>query len=373
MWCQYVGRVLSWSLVTAVVLVGLNAGFCRAEPLPDGRYLYVGLPGVRDYLEYGGQGVAVFSIDGGHQFVKRIPMGGLNDEGKPLNVKGICASPQTGLLHVSTLNSLIAIDLLADQQRWERHYPGGCDRMAIAPDGQTIYVPSLEKDHWHVVEATTGNVLARIEPRSGAHNTIYSRDGRHVYLAGLKSPLLGVAETAGHTVERQVGPLSNSIRPFTVNGPQTLLFANVNELLGFEVADLQSGKMLHRVQVAGVQPGPVKRHGCPSHGIALTPDNAQIWVCDAANQSLHVFDVRQLPPQQIGSIRLSDEPGWVLISLDGKLAYPSTGQIIDTATQQVIGQLKDETGARVQSEKMVEIHWQGGRPVVAGDQFGLGR
>ena len=35
--------------------------------------------------------------------------------------------------------------------------------------------------------------------------------------------------------------------------------------------------------------------------------------------------------------------------------------------------LKDETGAPVMSEKMVEIQFQGGKPVRVGDQFGLGR
>jgi len=53
---------------------------------------------------------------------------------------------------------------------------------------------------------------------------------------------------------------------------------NVNELLGFEVGDLKTGKMLHRVEIAGFEKGPVKRHGCPSHGIGLTPDEKELWV-----------------------------------------------------------------------------------------------
>jgi hypothetical protein len=80
-----------------------------------------------------------------------------------------------------------------------------------------------------------------------------------------------------------------------------------------------------------------------------------------------------LPPKQIGSVGLSDEPGWILISLDGKWAYPSTGEIIDTSTREILGRLTDERGAAVQSEKMVEVHWRDGHVVLAGDQFGIGR
>jgi len=32
-----------------------------------------------------------------------------------------------------------------------------------------------------------------------------------------------------------------------------------------------------------------KRHGCPSHGIALTPDEKQLWIADCANSAIHVF------------------------------------------------------------------------------------
>ena len=57
---------------------------------------------------------------------------------------------------------------------WEKPYEGGCDRMALSPDGKIIYLPSLEKDHWHVVDALRGDVIRKISPnparttRSGA-------------------------------------------------------------------------------------------------------------------------------------------------------------------------------------------------------------
>jgi hypothetical protein len=38
-----------------------------------------------------------------------------------------------------------------------------------------------------------------------------------------------------------------------------------------------------------------------------------------------------------------------------------------------VATLEDETGRAVQSEKLLEVVFSGGRPVRAGDQFGLGR
>jgi len=336
------------------------------------RLLYVAEPGVRDYLEYGGHGLLVFDIDDGHKFVKRIPTAGLRENGTPLNVKGICANAGTQRIYISTLESLQCLDLVSEELLWERKYPGGCDRMALSPDGAIIYLPTLEKDDWHVVDGATGDVIQKISPKSKAHNTVYGPDGKWCYLAGLGSPLLSVADTSTHTVTKTVGPFSHSIRPFTVNGKQTRCYVCLNELLGFEIGDIASGRKLHRVEVAGFQPGPVKRHGCPSHGIGLTPDETEIWVVDGHNKYVHVFDNRVDPPRQVQSIELRDEPGWVTFSLDGRLAWPSTGDVIDVKSRKIITQLTDEEGRPVMSEKLLEIDVADGKPVLAGNQFGVG-
>ena len=350
-----------------------STGAVADEGSPDRRLLYVAVPGIRNYLEYGGHGLLVFDIDDGHKFVRRIPVGGLDENNQPRNVKGICANAATRRVHISTTHTLMCLDLVSDQLLWEKSYEGGCDRMSTTPDGKTIYLPSFEKDHWHVVDSLAGDVLAKIDPKSGAHNTVGGLNGKEVYLAGLKSPFLTVADTSTRAAARTVGPFGASIRPFTVNGRQSLVFVNVNELLGFEVGDLGTGNKLHRVEVQGFQPGPVKRHGCPSHGIGLTPDEKELWVCDAHNNRLHVFDATIMPPKQVGSIEVREQPGWDTFSLDGKYAYPSTGDIIEIKSRKIVAGLTDETGTPVHSEKMVEIQWRGRQPVRTGDQFGLGR
>lgn len=361
--------------VLASAAAGLAAsGALAAESSARGtrKFLYVAAPGVRNYLEYGGHGILVFDLEDGHRFVKRIPSAGVDEQGKPINVKGVCACAATRRLYVSTLKTLMAFDLVTEKLLWEKPYEGGCDRMAMAPDGKFIYLPSLEKDHWHVVDAD-GAVLTKLVPKSGAHNTIVGLDGAHAYLAGLKSSLLRVTDTRTHTIAREVGPFTSAIRPFTVNGRQTLCYVNVNDLLGFEIGDLKTGKMLHRVEVQGFQKGPVKRHGCPSHGVGLTPDEKEVWVVDAFNQRVHVFDNTVSPPKQVASLKVRDEPGWVTFSLDGRYAYPSTGDVIEVATRKTVTQLTDERSGPVMSEKMVEIHFTDGKPVRNGDQFGLGR
>jgi len=363
-------------VLSALLLIVVTGSIKRETVAEEKHLLYVASPGIRNYVQYGGVGILVYDIAAGHKFVKRIPTWptGEGSEGNQAeNVKGVVANAKTAKIYVSTPKRVACFDLITEKKVWEKEYEGGCDRMALSPDGRTMYVPSFEGPHWLVVDALTGEVNKKLELNSGAHNTIYSLDGRFAYLAGLKSPLLRVTDTKTHTITKEIGPFSNVIRPFTINGDQTLCYVNVNDLLGFEIGDLKTGKKLHRVEVSGFQKGPTKRHGCPSHGVGLTPDEKEIWLCDAFNERMHIFDNTVTPPKQITSVKLREQPGWITFSLDGKLAYPSTGEVIDVKTKKIVTALSDETGRPVHSEKLLEIVFANGKPVLAGDQFGLGR
>ena len=359
-------------LILVALLTTLAALGPAARAAAQRRFLYVAEPGIRNYVEYGGVGVLVYDIDAGYRFVRRIASQDVPPGAAPENVKGIAASAATGHLYVTTIRRLMAFDLATDKKVWDQEMPGGADRLAISPDGKILYVPTLEGPQWTVVDALTGERIAAVTTNSGAHNTIYGPDGTRVYLAGLKSPMLKVADPATHRVVQEIGPFGNMIRPFTINGAQTRAYVNVNDLLGFEVGDLRTGKMLQRVEVQGYQKGEVKRHGCPSHGIALSPDERELWLADGHNSAVHVFDMTRATPKQIATIKVRDQPGWITWSLDGKHVWPSTGEVVDAKTKKIVATLTDEHQRMVQSEKVVEVVLSGNKVVRTGDQFGIG-
>jgi len=365
-------RTLTFFALLPVLLLAVSASR-PSGAAAEHHFLYVAEPGIRNYVEYGGVGVLVYDIDAGYKFVRRIPSQVVPAGAEPENVKGIAASAATGRLYVTTIKRLMAFDLATDKKLWDKEMPGGADRLAISPDGKLLYVPTLEGPQWTVVDAMTSEILASVTTNSGAHNTIYGPDGKRVYLAGLKSPMLNVADPATHTVVQQVGPFASVIRPFTINGSQTRVYVNVNDLLGFEVGDLKTGKVLQHVEVQGFEKGPVKRHGCPSHGIGVSPDEKEVWLADGHNSAVHVFDMTPSTPKLIATIKVRDQPGWITWSLDGKHVWPSTGEIVDAKTKKIVATLTDEQHRMVQSEKVVEVVFNGGKVVRTGDQFAISR
>jgi DNA-binding beta-propeller fold protein YncE len=337
---------------------GAQAAAARGRPpaQPGQRYLYVALPGPDTADPDRSVRMLVFDIGNGHRFVRRIPVWPASSGEDAEVVRGTAASARAGRVYISTTRRLAAIDLKKGAIVWERSYERHCcDRAAVSPDGQTLYAPAFGSAKWYVVHAATGDLRSVIAVTGWPRETIYARDGRYAYLAAWDSPILSVSDTTKHEVVKAVGPFSASLCPFTLNAKGTLAFANVDGLVGFEVGDLQTGLILDRVAVEGYDKDAAAAYECPSHGIALTPDGRELWVADGVRNRLHVFDASVYPPAAIAVVELSAQPRWIAFSADGRYAYPSTGDVVATATRKIIGALEDQDGAKVRSESFFEI------------------
>src|SRR2546426_6996876 len=73
-----------------------------------------------------------------------------------------------------------------------------------------------------------------------------------------------------------------------------------------------------------------------------------------------------MPPRQVASVALRDQPGWITFSIDGRYAYPSSGDVIEVKSRKIVAELTDEKGSPVQSEKLLEIDFADEVPVRAG-------
>src|SRR3984885_13439959 len=182
--------------VTALLFIAMRLPRKNSVNQPvSGHYLYVAVPGIRDYMGYGGHGLLVFDMDHNHRFVKRIETGGLHPDGKPSNVKGIAGRVPLTSIYISTIESLQRIDLTSGNIIWEKKIDGGCDRMSISPDGKTMDLPSFENSTWTALDCKTGDIIKKIEGLKRSLNTHYGSSGDHVYLDDLVPRWLMVADT----------------------------------------------------------------------------------------------------------------------------------------------------------------------------------
>jgi hypothetical protein len=267
------------------------------------------------------------------------------------------------------------------------HLSTGIDSGAVSPNGLLLYMPCGENCStgiWNVLSTANGAIVGKIQGGAGPHNTIASADGRYVYLGGRNHDYLGVYETAtGHV--REIGPLASGVRPFTVNGSNTIAYTTATGVDGFQASSIVTGKVLFSVSF-GLVPGGFP-FTAPSHGMSLSPDERELYVIDAPHRQVQVYDVSRVAqgvaPVHIASIPVPglngvEHPcaydcgtdGWLQHSLDGRFVYVGdSGAVIATATHSVAAVLPTLANTR----KSLEIDWSAGAPVATSTRSGVGR
>ncbi len=332
------------------------------------RFLYMASPDEAQMEASSGKGILVFDIDNGFKFVRRIANANLIP-----GVRGMTGCLATHSLYYSTsARHLGRFDLETDAVVWDKEFSGGCDRSAVTRDGSKVFAPTgfwekTENGGFVVVDGATGNELRRIKVGHGAHNSIMAVDGSRLYLG--TTTTLTVFDPQDEHVIQQIPEVGESgVFPYTINTAQTLAFVCLGKHVGFDVVDLVQGKPSHRV-LAGETP--IEHR---THGVALTPDESELWISDQVGKKLFIFDATQMPPKPKGQVELSmGGHGWVNFSLDGKFAWCHTPDVFDAHTKQRIATLKDENGNPFASSKLIEVHLQNGKVVRMSSEFGVGR
>jgi DNA-binding beta-propeller fold protein YncE len=349
---------------------------------PRARHLiYVTQPGSLERPGWmNGVGIVVLDANDNYRFVKRIPTWDYAASMSPEQVAGVAASPVTNLIYVSARGRLAAIDMGTDKMAWSVTLDGECcERPQVTPDGKIVVVGSDLQDYWYELDAKTGKLIGKLEaPESpGAHNLNLSADGKTAFMSP-NGPVMTVSDIATRKIIKTIR-FPDNIRVFVVNHDSSKIYANNNNFLGYVIADVTTGLVTKSVEVTSVDwrtkwnavPRAYVGHGCPSHGIAITPDEKEIWVTDGIFNKIHIFSNTD-DPKEIDTIDMSSGPYWITFGLDGKYAYVSSSDVVDVKTHKIVAQLKDEYGHPMYSEKLLDITFDNGHAQRVSNQFADG-
>lgn len=179
-------------------------------------------------------------------------------------------------------------------------------------------------------------------------------------------------ENGPYTLDLAAGKLSRGgLVPFdhrkltAVDPDRHVMYVTQPGLLGFRVIDMRTGGTASVVHFKGFTWNPRFGPNPPSHGLVLRPDRPELWVLDAPNHAVHVFDV-SVAPRPLADIRLErtlTAPGSLTESADGRYLYVGdAGDVIDSQTRSSIANLAPLQNATA----VLEVDWIGGRPVFPG-------
>jgi DNA-binding beta-propeller fold protein YncE len=224
------------------------------------------------------------------------------------------------------------------------------------PDGKWIYVPCDDGQYW-VVDGASKTVATKIKTGGRPHNTVASPDGGRMYLVPMGTPrrvtIVDIAK--GHEIVGEI-PFDNSTRPPAISSDEKRFFQNIDGLLGFQVADIAERKVIATVRHA--IPQELQETPSRCHGLAVRPDQAEIWSCNVEHKLVHIHELSSGEYREIGSVAMPGRIYWVTFTPDSKWAFVSVRSnkqvaVVDCAEKKIVALL--DAGTEPKRTQVIDV------------------
>ena len=221
---------------------------------------------------------------------------------------------------------------------------GRPNQCAVTPDGHYVAVPIVDKDAVDIVDVQQQKVVKTL-PVSKPHNAFNAGSNRYLFVSAMGANQINVIDLTTMTYSAKVA-VGGIPRPYVVTPDGRTMYVALTDLHGFMKVDVVSGNM-QRVAMPSENQTPKQRPFEPSntltHGLALAPDGAELWVTSLLDNSLYVYEVKA--NKITGRVPVGDGPNWVTFSPDGKyVCVSNTGtndvSIIDVRTRREVKRVK---------------------------------
>lgn len=257
------------------------------------------------------------------------------------NPHGIVASPDRKTLYVSVegTDELVSVDPATNQVVARTRVGRAPNEVSITLDGKKVFVPLRNEGAIDVVDTASMKVIDRLKAPAWPHNTYVSNDGKHLYLGTMAGSRITIYDTATHKQLREIAP-GDWVRPIALLRNESLAYVALSKLHGFAVVDLKEGRTVRRVELPPLPAGTeIPPYDTLTHGLALTPDERELYVTSMAGKAVYAFSVPAL--NQLSKIDVGKYPNWISITPDGKQVWVSnqlddTASAIDTRTKRVL-------------------------------------
>ena len=246
---------------------------------------------------------------------------------------------------VESDNTLREIDTATDKIIATIKLTGRPNQCAVTPNGRYVVVPIRDRDAADIIDVTQKKVVKTLPIRK-PHNAYDAGSNRFIFVSSMGGDEVDIIdltkmEYAGHV------PVGGVPRPYVVTPDGGTMYVALSDLHGFTKVDVSHQRILQRVAIPAEHPTPHHRRFEPidtlTHGLALSPDNAELWVTSLLENSLYIYDVAG--NQIVGRVPVGDGPNWVTFSPDGHYVCVSNTDsddvsIIDVKARREVARVK---------------------------------
>ena len=300
--------------------------------------------------------VRIYATNSGGDDVNIIDPATNTTVGKLQNIEaahGVAFSPDGAKVYVSNEadSTLDVFDAATSKLVRKVPLSGHPNNIAVAKDGRIVVAIAREPGALEIIDGATLTSKVRIQTNGRLHNTYVTADGKYAIMGSTRTNIFTVIDLAREEIAWELN-LGKGVRPMTIesnpDGSPKRVFVQVSELNGFRVIDFASRKEVAAIEVPKLADRPefiAHRLDSPSHGIGVSPDQKTLWVTSIPENAVFAYGLADLklkghvdlPTTNLpGGRRISAVPNWVTFTPDGRQIYVSNAahnsvSAIDTA------------------------------------------
>jgi YVTN family beta-propeller protein len=235
-------------------------------------------------------------------------------------IHGVAVQPDGKRLFVTVESddTLRIIDTATRQTVATVKVSGRPNQVAVTPDGKYVAVPIRDGDAVDIVEVAKQKVVKSL-PIKEPHNALNTGSNRYMFVSSMASHEINIIDLEKMDYSAVI-PVGGRPRPYVVSPDGVTLFVAVAELHGFVMVDVAEKKVLARVEMPAEHPVPrplrYETADTRTHGLALTPDGAELWVSSLLDDCVYIYDVTA--KKIVGKVSTGGGPNWLVFTPDGK-------------------------------------------------------
>jgi YVTN family beta-propeller protein len=203
--------------------------------------------------------------------------------------------------------------------------PGKPNECAVTPDGRYVTVPIRDGDSVAIVDVNLQKIV-KVLPIKEPHNSVNTGSNRYTFVSSMGGNEIAVIDFEKLDYSAHI-PTGGRPRPFAISRDGRTMYVAVSYLHGFNIVDIPGQKAIERVEMPSEHPLPPRprQYETPdtyTHGLALSPDESELWVTSMLDDSVYVYDLKA-KKFTAGPLAAGDGPNWVDFTPDGKFVAVS--------------------------------------------------
>jgi YVTN family beta-propeller protein len=249
---------------------------------------------------------------------------------------------------------------------------GHPNNLAVAKDGRIVVAIARDPGAMEIIDGKTLTSTKRIQTNGRLHNVYVTPDSKYAYMGSTRTGIFTVIDLQKEEIAYEIN-MGKGVRPMTAetnpDGSTKRVFIQVSVLDGFRTVDFSGKRDVGPTENPKLPNRPEfieHRLDSPSHGIGVSPDQKTLWVTSIPQNAVFVYDLADmklkghvdLPSINVpGRKPMSSVANWVTFTPDGKQIYVSNAAnnsvtAIDTAAMKInavipVGQAPKRVGTVV--------------------------